>query len=1108
LYERLVVLFLCFVFIVSAGHPALFFSHRALAVSSRSSHCIVENQGQWDSSIHFFYNTSSGGIVFAETAMYIVSPAKPPIKHPFPFDSISPAGIQPSTIQYTYITSSSVIRAQTWSSIQYRDGTNGVDYLFYIEQDSLSCSITLSPYSSQKEDLMTFLNTLQKDPSKEPSTILAKSLQSTVTIDSYDNKSTSDETGKATLQTIHTNPLGDSWVGGAVLSPASQSQEIQSIKENYDAYIKRYRKDGTIAECILFGGSGWEEVMGIDVSNDGLVYCCGTTDSKDFPFTRNLSSSQSSQDTNVFTLIYNPSDQSSKALLLGGSDNDAALDIKVNARQDVLITGYTTSSDFPTTKRFVSPNQEAYQSNAFVVCIDTGDCSILNSTLVGGSQWDVSMGLSLDSLQNIYITGYTYSHDFPVTPLAYDTSHNGEKDAFVIRFTPDGNHMIFCTFLGGDSFDIGKAIACDWEGNVFVAGTTNSSSFPCSSRHVQNNLGGDQDGFISKMNGAGSKLLSSSYIGGSSRDEVTDLITDHWGNVYVTGNTLSEDFPITVQAEFPMLQKQQDIFFMHINTHIDSIVYSSYVGTDEFDIAGGIGIDFYNNLYIAGIHDDTKETFLHIASSPRTSSCFLAHPLFSIDRPFGAFVVKDPLKNNAFRTIPNNFSFLDAVDSTSSTIQIEFSSPFIAYLQMILNTNPRTQLHKNSREAGFEGEETTYFGYYTKKALEKFQILHHIAPTGLLDRETAIALDQCFIDLQKKPIKLLPKNWVVEPLLVNDKLQIITPNFKEWYIKIQDPTDETVGWINVKSYSFSLKNQSHLATLTQPISPSVEGKRGGRTEKIIATYIQNELTNFLPDHFPAELSFALIVHESYPDAYHFDNSLVTFDAGRGIQQITTNAYVGSGLGLALFTSSGSKYLPYWHCYEPGLPVNYPSNHNANTEKFSGYYWTEAQCLPGEPYVYWGGIFQKDQCIGTCIYNCALDTGSRIYTNTPLGIQSNIADGFVVLQDKLAATSPTEECFPIAFSSPFFEQHLSLSEEDVRYISSIQRYHGYFRFPQNDPNSYLYAISLQLQKIGLGIQNNDTDIYWFSKQFTKEHAVSFLEWAEKVKYVFENNIETF
>ncbi|MDD4028795.1 MAG: hypothetical protein PHX86_03630, partial [Caldisericia bacterium] len=125
MYQRFVALLLCFVFVVSAGFPALFFSEPAQALSYQPFHCIIENQGQWDSSIYFFGTTSFGGIVFTNNALWYILPNQPPIQRSLPFHMGVPTGVQPSSISYTYITSSSMVHAPTWSSIQYRDGANG-----------------------------------------------------------------------------------------------------------------------------------------------------------------------------------------------------------------------------------------------------------------------------------------------------------------------------------------------------------------------------------------------------------------------------------------------------------------------------------------------------------------------------------------------------------------------------------------------------------------------------------------------------------------------------------------------------------------------------------------------------------------------------------------------------------------------------------------------------------------------------------------------------------------------------------------------------------------------------------------------------------------------
>jgi hypothetical protein len=1104
LHQRCIIVILCCFIFLSAGFPALFFSSSAQAQNEILEYCIIENQGQWDSSILFFCPTSFGGIAFEKNSLVYLSIHHSPQRVSLPYATLSPKGILPSSIQYTYFTSTTEITPRTWSSILYRGIASGIDYTFYLSSRSFMCSIQGSP-CTHLDDFSFY--------TRHSSTSLKKESQPSSSLCSVEFpmedwlQPSDDVSARETVQAMHTNPLGISWVGGSILSPTQSSLEESSNGNHFDAYIKKYHSDGTCAETIVFGGSGWEEVTGIDVSNDGQVYCCGVTDSNDFPAMENSSKNQNAS-MGAFVLWYNPTNRVKKSYIIDGAGIDGAMDIKVNTMKDVYVTGYTTSTDLPITKKFVTTSHDSPQSDILVVCIDTTTWKLKYCTVIGGSYWDVGYGLCLDALQNLYITGYTFSHDFPVTLDAFDSSYNGEEDVCIVRLTPDTNHMIFGTFLGGHSFEVGKSIACDWKGNVFVAGYTSSSSFPTSPHGIQRSLSGDQDGFITKISSSGNQLHSSTYIGGSSWDEIVDLSLDIWGNVYITGNTLSDDFPITIQADQSVYRGEQDVFYMHVNPSLQCTIYSSYFGGEGYDVAGCIGIDLYQNVYISGFHSTQCKPFIVQSKPSRITDCHQRNPVFSLRQPFGAFILQDPLKINAFRTIPNNFSFVQFLKERNSLIQVNDSEPCIEYLQMILNVNPLTQLHRNPSEAGFEGKETLYFGFYTKRALQKFQILYQLESTGIVDFKTATCLDQVLQHLRRKPAKLLPSNWIVKPILRDQSLQVVSPNYEDWFMYIEDPTDGTKGWVPLSQITFNNTQQSQLLDSSRSISPTIDGQRGGSSENIIAEFITTHYDEFLPHTFPVELLLGLVVHESYPDVYNFDNSLVTFDAGRGIQQITTNSYVGSGLGMALYDSTGMRYLPYWNCYKPGLAVDYPSSHNANSEKFGGYYWVEAECLPGETFVYWGGIFQKDQCIGTCIYNCKLDSGSRIYTNTPLGIYNNIADGFTVLHDKLSATSCAEISFPIEFSSPYSEKPLILTEDDVRFVSAIQRYHGYFQYPQDDPNSYLYAISMQIKKIGLGIQKADEDPYWFSRSFSEEDAQSFLEWSEKVKYIYQENIETF
>jgi hypothetical protein len=158
--------------------------------------------------------------------------------------------------------------------------------------------------------------------------------------------------------------------------------------------------------------------------------------------------------------------------------------------------------------------------------------------------------VALDRFDNMYIQGTTFSTDFPVTKGAFQTAcascANGKPDTYVTKLNPQGTGLVYSTYLGGSDFDVcGSQIAVDSGGNVYVNGFTLSTDFPITPRAFQTASRGGLDGFITKLNAAGTALVYSSYLGGSGDDQVLGTAIDSAGNAYLTGPTTSGDFPVT-----------------------------------------------------------------------------------------------------------------------------------------------------------------------------------------------------------------------------------------------------------------------------------------------------------------------------------------------------------------------------------------------------------------------------------------------------------------------------------------------------------------------------------------------------------------------------------
>ena len=170
------------------------------------------------------------------------------------------------------------------------------------------------------------------------------------------------------------------------------------------------------------------------------------------------------------------------------------------------------------------------------------DPVLVYSTYLGGtSNDDYGYGIAVDSSGNAYVTGYTLSFDFPIeSPL--DDTIGGGIDAFVTKLDATGSALVYSTYLGGGNSDQGNDIAVDSSGNAYITGTTQSFDFPTESP-FDDTIGGGIDAFVTKLDATGSALVYSTYLGGGNIDQANDIAVDSSGNAYVTGYTLSFDFP-------------------------------------------------------------------------------------------------------------------------------------------------------------------------------------------------------------------------------------------------------------------------------------------------------------------------------------------------------------------------------------------------------------------------------------------------------------------------------------------------------------------------------------------------------------------------------------
>jgi YD repeat-containing protein len=296
----------------------------------------------------------------------------------------------------------------------------------------------------------------------------------------------------------------------------------------------------TLSYSTYLGGNNTEDGKGIAVDSQGCAYVTGYTISSDFP-TANAYDSSYNNSTDVFISKFTAlGDALSYSTYLGGIANDQAYGIAVDSQGCAYLTGFTSSSAFPTANAFQGTKGGGY--DVFVTKLTATGDALSYSTYLGGSSDDEGNGVAVDNSGCVYVTGYTKSTNFS-TANAYDSSYNTNTDAFVTKFTAAGNALSYSTYLGGNGGDIGYGIAIDSSGCVYVTGTTGSLNFPTVNA-LQGTRSGTGDAFATKFTAAGNGLFYSTYFGGSGSTELGHgIAVDSSGCSYITGYTNSNDFP-------------------------------------------------------------------------------------------------------------------------------------------------------------------------------------------------------------------------------------------------------------------------------------------------------------------------------------------------------------------------------------------------------------------------------------------------------------------------------------------------------------------------------------------------------------------------------------
>ena len=405
-----------------------------------------------------------------------------------------------------------------------------------------------------------------------------------------------------TTATSDLQPAGNAFANNLVGIVNSFLIVLDTTKPGYDLVYLTY-----------FGGSNLDLATAMQIDNAGRAYITGTTTSTNFPLA-GASVQSSGAATSVYAFVTvidpnadSPTDSLYYSTFLGGTQGDTAgTAIDVDPAGRIYVSGTTKASDFPVTESAYAGVIFGPQ-DIFLVKIDVNSPDLLYSTFLGGQGDDFGGGIAVGSNGLVYFGANTVSPDFPLAGFSYQDHLNGPEDMIVgvMDMTKSGvASLVYCTYFGGSATEEMRGFKLDAANNILLTGYTLSSDYPITGDAAQATYAGAGDAIVAVLSPLASQfLVYSTYLGGSDGEVAYDVAADASGSLYVTGYTLSPDFPVSVDAYQRGWLNGIEIFVSKIKRGTPgptALQYSTYLGGASIYQGSAIAVGADGRFYVAG----------------------------------------------------------------------------------------------------------------------------------------------------------------------------------------------------------------------------------------------------------------------------------------------------------------------------------------------------------------------------------------------------------------------------------------------------------------------------------------------------------------------------
>ncbi|MBD3258654.1 hypothetical protein GF377_09500, partial [candidate division GN15 bacterium] len=337
---------------------------------------------------------------------------------------------------------------------------------------------------------------------------------------------------------------GSAYVVGRTVSTDFPTQgPIFTSSGNGDAFCVKLSPDGSALDYGTYLGGSESDLAWSVVERNEEAYVVGYTQSTDFPLLGPVQDTLAGGFDAFVTKINADGSALSYSTYLGGALTDIGQAIDVDGSGRAAITGYTTSTDFPTVGAYQDTLGSITGTDIFVSRLNSVGGVLTYSTYLGGIKSEFGEVIRYGNAGTLTIAGRSLSLNYPLVNELQST-REGNSDLILTQFNAQGSSLLFSTFLGGTEDEYADGMDIDESGRVFIAGTTSSLDFPSINASQPDYGGGSRDAFVLRLNAALDQIDYSTYLGGDSTDEAFGLVANNAGFAYFVGQTSSADFPL------------------------------------------------------------------------------------------------------------------------------------------------------------------------------------------------------------------------------------------------------------------------------------------------------------------------------------------------------------------------------------------------------------------------------------------------------------------------------------------------------------------------------------------------------------------------------------